>query len=301
MRGFILFPVISVIVPVYNTAKEKLLRAKLSLDAQDETDFEVIWYDDGSREETALALDAFVSDRDQVFHRPNHGLSEARYQGFLLSKGDYILFLDSDDYLEPNALSILLSEAKSTGSRMVIASYLSHREGKKKGHPWLFRGKSERLNEDRFLTRYLHNIKIRGFVWGRLYARSLLEEVYPFPYPNRLFEDACFTLALGLAAKDVSYRSKAIYHYMIGSKDSLTGKADPRRVGDHLYAFLSVKEYLERHGTKKSLRQFRRSVFWMKWNLLFDAHISIKGGLPREEARRIVKEGIRALKGKASR
>ena len=63
MRGFILNSVISVIVPVFNTAKEKLLRAKLSLDRQDETDFEVVWYDDGSKEETASTLDAFASER----------------------------------------------------------------------------------------------------------------------------------------------------------------------------------------------------------------------------------------------
>ena len=88
MRGFILNSVISVIVPVFNTAKEKLLRAKLSLDRQDETDFEVVWYDDGSKEETAATLDAFASERHRVYHRPNRGQSEARYQGFLLSRGD---------------------------------------------------------------------------------------------------------------------------------------------------------------------------------------------------------------------
>ena len=296
MRGFILNSVISVIVPVFNTAKEKLLRAKLSLDRQDETDFEVVWYDDGSKEETAATLDAFASERHRVYHRPNRGQSEARYQGFLLSRGDYVLFLDSDDYLEPDALSSLLSEAKRTGSRMVIGSYLSHREGKKKGRPWLFRGKKERMDEERFSTRFLHGIKIRGFVWGRLYARSLLEEVYPFPYPNRLFEDACFTLALGFFAKDVSYLPKPIYHYMVGSHDSLTGKANPHRLEDHLYAFMAIKEFLKSHGTEKSLRQFRRSAFWMKWNLLFDARISVRGGLPRREAKRIVKDGVRSLK-----
>ena len=292
---------ISVIVPVFNTAKEKLLRAKLSLDCQDETDFEVVWYDDGSKEEVASILDGFASEKHHVFHHSNQGLSEARYQGFLRAKGDYILFLDSDDYLEPDALSSLCHEAKRTGSSMVVASYLSHREGKKKGRPWLFRGRNERMDQDRFVAAFLHGIKLRGFVWGRLYARSLLEEVYPFPYPNRLFEDACFTLALGFAAKDVAYLSKPIYHYMIGSQDSLTGKADPHRLEDHLFAFMGIKEFLEKHGTKKSLRQFRRSVFWMEWNLRFDARISVRGGLPRKEAKRIVKEGVRALKGKASR
>ena len=83
---------------------------------------------------------------------------------------------------------------------------------------------------------------------------------------------------------------------MVGSHDSLTGKANPRRLEDHLYAFMAIKEFLKRHGTKKSLRQFRRSAFWMKWNLLFDARISVRGGSPRREAKRIVKDGVRSLK-----
>ena len=102
-------PMFSIIVPVYNTEKE-LERCVRSVTCQSFRDFELILVDDGSKDGSGALCDGFAVEDPRVvaIHQQNSGSSEARNTGIRASKGDYLLFLDSDDlWSEPNALSEL--------------------------------------------------------------------------------------------------------------------------------------------------------------------------------------------------
>ena len=98
-------PSLSIIIPVYNTA-EYLPACLDSLKEQPETDFEVLLIDDGSTDESGSICDAYAAkdSRFRVLHKKNEGVSAARNLGVLEVTGDYIWFIDSDDYVMQNAV-----------------------------------------------------------------------------------------------------------------------------------------------------------------------------------------------------
>ena len=94
---------LSIIVPIYNVALY-LRKCVDSLLAQDITDYEIILVDDGSPDECPQTCNEYAEKYDniKVVHQENAGLSAARNSGIAVAQGDYILFVDSDDYLQPN-------------------------------------------------------------------------------------------------------------------------------------------------------------------------------------------------------
>ena len=99
----------SIVIPVYNV-QHFLPKCLKSISSQSFSDYEVICIDDGSTDESLILLREFSNTTDFQFiiiHQENQGLSAARNAGLKVAHGDYILFLDSDDWLEPDALQTL--------------------------------------------------------------------------------------------------------------------------------------------------------------------------------------------------
>ena len=96
---------ISIIVPVYN-AEEYLSRCLDSILEQDMTSYEVILVDDGSTDSSSLICDRYsaTDPRFRTIHKPNGGVSSARNAGLNLAKGEYLMFVDSDDYIADDML-----------------------------------------------------------------------------------------------------------------------------------------------------------------------------------------------------
>lgn len=115
---------ISVIIPVYNTAKY-LSRCLESLLAQTHTVWEAICIDDGSTDGSGATLDRYAAadSRIKAVHVPNKGVSAARNLAVAKATGEYIMFLDSDDFLHPRAMEICLEEALADGSDLVAFTY----------------------------------------------------------------------------------------------------------------------------------------------------------------------------------
>lgn len=117
-------PLVSVIIPVYNAAP-RLARCIESVRRQTYSRLEILLVNDGSRD-TSLAICnmyAGVDSRIRVIDKANSGVSATRNLAMAQAKGDYLQFVDSDDYLAPNATELLLDRALSTGSDLVIAHY----------------------------------------------------------------------------------------------------------------------------------------------------------------------------------
>ena len=116
---------ISVIVPIYKVEKY-LRRCVDSILNQSYTDFELLLIDDGSPDNCPQICDEYArrDDRVRVFHKPNGGLSDARNYGIDRMKGDYVSFIDSDDYVGPDYLKILMDLIKEYAVPVAAVTHL---------------------------------------------------------------------------------------------------------------------------------------------------------------------------------
>ena len=120
---------LSIIIPVYN-AEEYLDRCLHSIIDQGFTSYEVILVDDGSTDSSPLICDRYsaTDPRFRTLHKPNGGVSSARNAGLELAKGEYIMFLDSDDWIDEDFLEKLYNSAKNNSADISVATIIRKRE-----------------------------------------------------------------------------------------------------------------------------------------------------------------------------
>lgn len=182
---------LSIIIPIYNVSNY-LKRCLDSVYSQIEDNWEVILVDDGSTDDSGEICEESKSKYPQtiVIHKENGGLSDARNAGIKIAKGNYIYFLDSDDWLVSNAISILLNFAINNNCEIVQGGfyyayddYLLY-DNRKIGisqTPFI-------LNRKNAMIELIKNEYIKNFAWGKLYKCSLVKK-YLFP-KGKYFEDS---------------------------------------------------------------------------------------------------------------
>lgn len=169
-------PVVSVIVPAYQAEKtlEKCVRSILT---QRFRDVEILLVDDGSRDGTAALCDRLAGEdsRIRVFHRENSGVSATRNFALEQACGEFIQFVDSDDYLAENAIAAMVQVARTHGSDLVIADYYRVYEGAAQCKS---RGRSiGPVDADAFLQDFTDSPSAfyYGVLWNKLYRREIIQ------------------------------------------------------------------------------------------------------------------------------
>lgn len=162
---------ISILVPVYNV-EQYLPRCIESVLAQDFQDWEIILVDDGSPDKCPQICDEYAEkdNRIKVIHKSNGGANSARLTGFEMSQGIYLMFLDSDDYLLPKALSILYNKIEE-GYAIVKGNDLRFNGDWNKIEKPRSTGK-EIFGHKEYLKSVL-NYDVLPYLWGGLYKRDL--------------------------------------------------------------------------------------------------------------------------------
>ena len=201
---------ISVVIPVYNV--EKYLPQCLdSVISQSYKNMEILVVDDGSTDKSGLICDEYA-ERDKriaVFHTANHGLSAARNYALDRATGDYIAFLDSDDWLEADAYSILLKEAMRTGADIVHFRFYQEfvnntRESSGSKDRFIVEG-------DAILRVLLLEKRVSDDVWDKFYKAGLFKTIrYP---EGRIFEDKAVTYQLVKKSSKLVYLPNCLIHY----------------------------------------------------------------------------------------
>ena len=217
---------ISVIIPIYNT-EEYIEECILSIVNQTFSDFEVICIDDGSTDDTLNILNRFASedDRIKIIHlNQNYGVSYARNIGLNEAKGDYVLFIDSDDFLEYNALGEVYSLAKKLSADIVIFKLqnFDNITGEKiyrKNFEMNFL--KERVGEEVFnFSRVVdYFFKISPTLPGKLFKRTLISDLHFVE--NLIFEDNPFFISVFLKANRIYFYDKHLYYRRL-REDSIT-------------------------------------------------------------------------------
>lgn len=220
---------ISVIVPVYKVEKY-LNKCVESILGQSYLNLEIILVDDGSPDKCGEICDRYAErdKRVKVIHKKNGGVSSARNAGLKIAKGDYISFIDSDDWIDRNMYEELIKIAMKTDADIVEGGYRFWR-------PWKVEKKTlnglntcelkvytnvEALNELYFGPQRFGGITI--MVWNKLYKASLIHDVTFFEgYMN---EDLEFTPRILFYAKKIVKYEKDFYTYNIHlGSDSTSG------------------------------------------------------------------------------
>ncbi len=211
-------PIISVVVPVYNVS-EYLGRAVDSILAQSFTDFEVILVDDGSTDRSGEICDEYTKkdERVHVIHKENGGLSDARNAGTAVAEGEYICFVDSDDFLEAEFLSRLYTLVTENGADLsVVGIYDCYKDSRT--HKY---GKVTNFVIDGIgaLELTLEGEKIIVSVCTKLIKAEIAKEL-SFRV-GKTYEDAFYTPDLFLSVKKVAVSTEPLYNYWHRS-DSIT-------------------------------------------------------------------------------
>ena len=203
---------VSVIVPVYNV-EEYLGRCVESILAQTYSNLEVILVDDGAKDSSGRICDAFAQKdpRVRVIHKENGGLSSARNAGIEVATGDWLEFVDSDDWLEPDAVGSMLELALKHQVELVVGGRwdVSAKTGiKKKG---LCPKVQEVLSGEELVRRIFRWDNCDSSACDKLFARRLFREIR-FPY-GVICEDVPVMYRIVLDAGRAALLDRPIYNY----------------------------------------------------------------------------------------
>lgn len=209
---------ISVIVPVHGVEKY-LFRCLDSLAKQDFSDvYEVLCINDTPNDNSPKIIDEFVTLKTSIFKRIDvfHGnVSFSRNDGLRLAKGEYIVFVDGDDFVDENFLTKLYEEAKHTDSDIVVSNYYAYKTRKKIIFTSNFAAEGV-YNNTKALKKLFNDISCRGYVWGKLFKKSLLlDNQLEFMDVNQVSEDVLFTYMAFLNAKKISFIRDRLYYYVL--------------------------------------------------------------------------------------
>lgn len=209
-------PMVSIIIPVYN-AEEYLRRCVDSVLNQEYTEFELLLADDGSTDASGAICDEYAArdPRVQVLHKPNSGVSDTRNRALDRARGTYIQFLDSDDWITPDATRLLVRAAEESKCDMVIADFY-----RVAGERLSTKGDIEEdgvLTREEFAAHMMENPAdfYYGVLWNKLYRREIIEE-HGLRMDTEVSwcEDFLFNLEYILYAQVFYALHAPIYYYM---------------------------------------------------------------------------------------
>ena len=233
-------PAISVIVPIYNI--EKYIRRALdSILAQTFSNFELLLIDDGSTDESGRLCEQIAEQDERVllYHKENEGLSQARNDGLKQAQGDFVIFIDSDDYIHPEMITSLyqqlVKEDADVSSCGVMNVYANSESPQSANQDDYFV-----CDTETFLKEYLIGEKIPGTICNKLIKKEIAAQL-TFP-KGLIYEDAYYHFDLIKLDRKYVVNTKPYYYYFHRG-DSITTK--PYAEKDLAYIDIYQKFYNE--------------------------------------------------------
>ena len=242
---------VSIVIPVYNVERY-LAKCLDSLLMQTNKDFKVIIVNDGSPDNCQDIIDDYVKeypDFIQGYIKENGGLSDARNYGMQYVDTEFVLFIDSDDFVEPDLVEKVLGEVDETVD-MVVFDYNQYYEKDDKKlviHNGLKEGKNYSLSEHPDIM-----ITIKNAAWNKLYRTSLfIENKIQYPKGYR-YEDLGTTFKLLLHTRNIRFLNIPLVNYLVDRSGNITTTYDKK-----IYDILAmVKENNDYYIQKNSFQTY---------------------------------------------
>ncbi len=235
-------PLVSVVIPIYNV-EEYLERCIDSVLSQSYQHLEVILVNDGSTDGCEAICRRYEQDDSRIRYisQANKGLSGARNTGKREAKGEYLMFLDSDDWIHRDCIGWMVELARKHDAQMVIGDWLKVSE-MATDKPLVKDGKEEILNMTSALTRMLQGEFISA--WNKLFKKSLFQEV-DFPEGRNNEDYAVLTEIFEQCSKIVVTHNTTYYYY--SRQGSITHSRFSIRSFDEYYNGITVYDYVKKH------------------------------------------------------
>lgn len=274
---------VSIIVPVYN-ARDYIVTCIESLMNQTLDDIEVVFVDDhgtdGGMDVARNRVDAYDGPKTFIFTETpsNSGPGAARNVGIRHAAGEYVAFVDSDDWLEVTFCELLYKAASRKDADIaccdIFLDNVSDSESKVVMNPRIKDGDFTDSKRAGFMTRYV------SYFTTYIYRRQfLLDNGLMFPQ-TRSAEDSCFLTCSILTARKMASVRKPLYHYMIRNA-SLSLKPDPLRYQQKLSSFNEMMDYARKHGLYESSKQ-ELDFIYIKKAFLMAVFTYVKNASPRD-------------------
>lgn len=260
---------VSLIIPVYNTEKQYLQKCLESAIAQTYPNMEIILVDDGSTDGSADLVDEFAEKdhRVLVIHQQNGGESNARNTGLRAACGDYIAFMDCDDFIEPQMYEQLVQALEENDADMAISGF--YREFISENRTLLIENEKEvepKVFDGKQLLRYLYErdaYRSFAYMWDKLYRKELMVredgELICFDESMKLGGDVVYLAECALNTKKAVYLDKAFYHY-VQRENSGCHLPDLERKQDNIRAYEIVSDKFAKLGVEAFVQDLIKRI-----------------------------------------
>ena len=237
----------SLIIPIYN-AEQYLRRCMDSVLGQDYTDIEVVLVDDGSVDDSGRMCDEYAAKdaRVRAFHQPNQGASIARLNGLKIARGEYVTFVDSDDWIDSQYVSALFQMAAQYKVNVCACDVKRVKENEEFTHDYAIQ-QPEVLDYEELMPRFF-KYEFWGFP-GKLYLRRALMQI-PFPKPT-LSEDYLVMSKLFMQERKMAYTAAPLYFYEYHPA-SLSHQKLSKRAFEEFVNVKDVYELMKEHDPQFS-------------------------------------------------
>ena len=232
---------ISVIVPVYN-AEKYLHRCIKRILAQDYTDFELLLIDDGSTDNSGTICDEYAikDNRIRVFHKENGGVSSARNWGLDNAIGEYIMFVDSDDYMLPGMLEVMLSTLESKKADLVVCG--TTETGGGYWRPIADVDYSINQLKENFVS--LLHTELLSPPWNKIYKKDIIGN-NRFCEDISFGEDLLFNIQYLEKCENISFIKESPFYHEKENENSLVVKFNRNRLLDIEKVWVVVERFSE--------------------------------------------------------
>ena len=247
-------PVVSIIIPIYNV--ESYLRCCLnSILAQTFQSWEAVLVDDGSKDTCGSICDEYATKdgRIRVIHKPNGGLTSARNAGLAMASGEWVMYLDGDDWIEPEMLELLLRKGEETGADIVMGDFLFAYPDRDVPYRFPDWDNSKTTSLNRYIT------SVWACVCGGIHRRSLYEEhQLQSPQGVTYCEDFHLIVRLCYFARKVVNVHRPFYHYR-QQEGSVMHNLNKKTERDEQWVYQDIIRFFKEQGVYKD---YRKTMCW---------------------------------------
>lgn len=273
---------VSVIVPVYNVGSY-LERCLESLVHQTLEDIEIIVVNDSSPDESHLVIERYQAnypDKIKSFLKPNGGVADTRNYGLLRATGEYIGFVDGDDYVDLTMYEKLYNKAKCSGSQMVSCDFC-----------WVYSDRKVYAKEGPYNNNREYMVNSTAVLWNKIFNREWVQSL-DFQFPKNLrYEDTSYLIKSAPYLSSIDHVSEPLVYY-VQRQDSITYTQNAK-VGDMLTVFYDIFDFYKCHGLEEEYHdelEYLTLKYFLGSSFLRASQIGNK-----KDRERILNEGWRLL------
>lgn len=283
---------ISIVIPVYNV-ETYLPQCLDSVINQTYTNIEIILVNDGSTDKSKEICEQYMLDYTfiKLINKENGGVSDARNVGIMNSTGDYLLFVDPDDYWEQTdflfEISQIIKKNPSIDYVFFKYKYFYQEQNKFTNH------KDFHINEETKFWKsgldclefiFEQTMKFQWFAWMGITRREFILENELFFIKGRKYEDMLWTPKIFLKARLIGFYNKVVYVYRRERKGQITNIVSSKSIEDNIFISSSWDDYLENYPINDNLK----NKLLINFNMLYFYAIKYTGFVKKHDRKKVI-------------